>query len=77
MTRQRGKSRKPKSGRDSDAALPPLRPDGTRDWSNLEARAKRETDRNAGRIEAGETFRAQKPTGPEGAPSKNRDGRYS
>jgi hypothetical protein len=78
MGRRRGKrNSKHKRSADPTGAVPPLRPDGTRDWTKLEARTKREMDRNVGRIDAGETFRSGKHAGPEAAPSKNRGGKYS
>ncbi len=76
---RRGK-RKQRAAKRTDSAaagIPPLRSDGTRDWGRLEARATRQARRNAGRIEAGETFRAQKDSAPEKAPSKSRRGRLS
>jgi hypothetical protein len=78
MPRRRKSKRATSKGADSsNAGLPAVRSDGTRDWSYLEARARRETTKNVGQIEAGETFRAQKDTRPEKAPSKGRGGRLS
>lgn len=78
MARRRKSKRATSTAADSaSAGLPEVRSDGTRDWSYLEALARRETTRNVGQIEAGETSRAQKETGPEKSSSKGRGGLLS